>query len=293
MKRYSVAIVAKALERATANGGFMSLMSVKNLLYIGVMLASVLPVHSQDGGVTVISSAHIKDLKVPEAPTFDQVAYGLLYVRHFSNYTKAVKAKEIFLWYLNNECETIINQNKINLQLVADYYQKLAGLRLSDDCIRSHAVQDLCEIVFYDLLYQMTIQSVLHCDPNSDEILLFKNILMPRAFEEAHSWIQTERKARYAILPVLIEEKMLEMATKLTFDETIIWLMMHSLRIKNKYIALKMPDFGVGNLSKESVPLFNQRQRAFIEQQELPEHRALARFLYTDQELVNLLINNQ
>src|SRR5437868_2371632 len=119
---------------------------------------------------------------------------------------------------LENERETIIKRNNIKLPLVADYYMEREFVipEWRDDSIRSHAVRDFYNIVLYRLIYKMTFEKIIYCDPNSEEVLLFKNTLTPRAFDEACHWIQVgSNPVSLHQFPTSVIEKALEFAKQL------------------------------------------------------------------------------
>lgn len=292
---------SEASEGATANGGLMSLVNVKSLFCIGIMLASALSMYAQDPVVSDAQNEQSQELDSKSA--FYCAAHALVSMRLGRDNVLAaiVRAGRDVSVELR---EDIINNNKINLSPVADHlvslpYCGFAKAKVEDPerfdrGVRYHAVNDFWEIQLYRFIYKMTFEKVMHCDSNSEEILLFKNILTPREFGEAHHWIQTESDiVDLSMFPISMEN-VLMIVNQSSFEEAFICLMLHGFRFKDEHDALQMSFFsGVDLSSQEAVLSINQRIRSIIEQQELPERRALARFLYSDQEYINLRINEQ
>jgi hypothetical protein len=272
-------------------------MSVKNILCIGIMLASVLSVHAQDPVVSDAQNEHSQVLDSKSA--FYCAAHALVSMRLGSGRDNVLAAIMRAGRDVSVELrEDIINNNKINLSPVADHlvslsYCGFAKAKVEEperfDCaVRYHAVNDFWEIQLYRFIYKMTFEKVMHCDSNSEEILLFKNILTPREFGEAHHWIQTESDiVDLSMFPISMKN-VLMIVNQSSFEEAFICLMLHGFRFKDEHDALQMSFFsGVDLSSQEAVLSINQRIRSVIEQQGLPERRALTRLLHTDQEVAN------
>jgi hypothetical protein len=265
-------------------GGFMYL---KKLLWISIIcnILSVFPVHTQE------KSAHdrqIDRLQLLKTLTFDDAACILGYTRFCELYARKEQELRILLDCVYAEQDAIFAKNRLDIKPVADYYsqREITDPCFFDESMRSHGVKDFFNIALYRLIYTMAFENAMYLNQDSGAMLLFKNVLTPRAFDEAHSWILVNHSPiAISDFPSSVQEKAIAFAKQLTFDESIAWLLRASLFIRDKNDVIYTIDDLLSSV--EDVVLLNQTIRTIFEQQKLPEHRTLARLLYTDQEVAN------
>ncbi len=287
-------------------------MNTRNLLCIGVLLASNLSINAQD---SAISDTKSKCAPVIEGEAaFYQAALALVCMG-LSKGTVLSTIPDTDTDITRELGEDIIQQNNIDLQRVAEHLiarphcgfakAKVEDPKRFDRCVRYHAVKDFLDIELYRHIYTITFEKVIHYDSNSEEILLFKNILTPREFAETRHWIQAEGNTAdlysFSVSSpkkalVLIKDKVYEIVNQASFDEAFLWLMFYGFRFQDEYTKLKVAGFEkatspVDFSSKEDMLSLNQQLRTIIEQQELPERRALTRFLRSYEEIINAHTN--
>jgi hypothetical protein len=267
-------------------------MIFKKLLFVGSMLIGM-PLCAQNEPMSDLQTRYSQVL---ESLTFDDVAYILMYLRFSALHEKKELEMGIISDLLHDEQNAILMRNNIKLPPVDAYYadREFVTPEWRDNSIRSHAVRDLYTIVLYRLIYKMTYEKIIQHDPNSEEMLLFKNMLTPRAFDEAYHWIQVgSNPATISMFPLSIQEKVLAFVKQLSFDEAVTWLIAGTLLLKYERGIRFQVTGEMWASSTDGAVLLNQKMRQLIEQQELPERRALARFLWTDQEITNLRTNGE
>lgn len=195
----------------------------------------------------------------------------------------------IILDLLKNELDSILKRRKLDLTRVAAYYDPRRGL--DDETVRFWAARDLLNIALYRFIYERTAANITYLDPQSEEVLVFKNIPTPRTYAEAHSWLSNYVGISFFSLP--LKEHLIAYAKQMTFDESIMWLMHGFLTPKSEKLDIVYAYDSVVNGSENGLMLLIQAVRRTIEQQGSPECKALARYLLTDQEVTNALSNGK
>lgn len=244
------------------------------------------------GGTSVNSTSAMDTLSVQETQismTFDDACVLLGYMSLCRIHSHPEKEAVWFLIadLINNELDSILKRSNLDLSRVAVYYSKHE--LVDNQTVRFWAARDLLNIALYRFIYERIAANIACLDPQSEEILIFKNIPTPHSYAQAHSWISHCVDISFFSLP--LGECLLEYAKQLTFDESIMWLMNGFLAPKSEKLDIVHSYDPVVNASENGLMLLTQAIRKTMEEQESPEHRALVRYLLTDQEITKFLKN--
>lgn len=244
------------------------------------------------GGTSVASPSAADTLSVPKthiSMTLDDacVLLGYMSLCRVHYHPDKEAAWFIILDLVNNELDSVLKRSKLDLTRVAAYYNLRGGS--DDETVRFWAARDLLNIALYRFIYERIAANITYLDPQSEEVLVLKNIPTPRTYAEAHSWLSNYVGISFFSLP--LKEHLIAYAKQLTFDESILWLLHGFLVPRGEKMDRVYAYDHVVNDSENGLILLVQAVRNTIEQQESPERKALVRYLLTDQEITNALSN--
>lgn len=157
-----------------------------------------------------------------------------------------------------------------------------------------HEPQDKYFILFsriYSFLYHNAYSKVIFCSENAPEILLFKTIVTPKEFTK--KTLNNDSTNIFSQeFDIALIEKLIHLTRDFTFDDLFsCCLAMNMLTQENQELVRTVPNPTHLDLSLADVLYTNRALRTVIEQQKLPERRALARFLFSDQQALNFIGN--